>query len=190
MWPDTDLDPHERTWLRQAVAEWEFEKNPDLRALAASEEAELEFTDALPPMPLREERETVYGGTRKEMVGAVAPAYLFSMPLNAKKRDWLNAAKERRIDVGDKEKVRSAFGRAGISFLKRPDGALAAYDLSGEILLRTEDEWEIVDSATAEERKKESERKNGALSFNPTDPSYRPDGLYLGLRPPPDARMA
>ncbi len=74
-------------------------------------------------------------------------------------------------------KIRAALADAGIHFLKRPNGTLVAYNLSGEVLLRTEDEWEIVDSATAQLRLDEFEKnggidiKNIGLSDIPTDPS-------------------
>ncbi|WP_223596999.1 hypothetical protein [Brucella suis] len=50
LWPDTDLDPIEFEWLRGETGK---------------------ACDPLPPMPLRENRETVYGEWRKVFVGAV-----------------------------------------------------------------------------------------------------------------------
>lgn len=46
-----------------------------------------------------------------------------------------------------------ALKAAGFGFSKRPDGSLVGYDRSGEILLKTEHKWLIVDGKTAKEMK-------------------------------------
>jgi len=237
MWADCDLDRQELNWLHDAVREWDFEKNPDLRARVVTNEVVYNPADALPPMPLRETAETQYGGKRNETIGAVAPVALFSILEGAGRDDFLNVANCFGVDVEWRKrkasrkailkaihaagikvdwklkklkkeelqaladqhgieveasllkpktgKIRVALADAGIHFLKRPNGTLVGYNLSGEILLRTEDEWEIVDSATAQERAAEFEKNGGidtrnkGLSDIPTDPRDRPGG------PPP-----
>nr|WP_278434367.1 replication endonuclease [Brucella anthropi] len=241
IWSDCDLDKQELHWLHDAVREWEFEKNPDLRAEIVKNEAVYYSADALPPMPLRDTAETQYGGKRSETIGAVAPVALFSLSEGANCYEFLDVAYYFGVDVERRKrkatrkailksicdagvkvdwklkklkkeelqaiadqhevevqtgllkpktgKIRNALKEAGIYFLKRPNGTLAGYNLSGEILLRTEDEWEIVDSATAQERIAEFEKNSGinnksvGLSDIPTDPSYRPDGLHLEALP-------
>lgn len=93
-------------------------------------------------------------------------------------------------------KIRVALADAGIYFIKRPNGTLAGYNLSGEILLRTEDEWEIVDSVTAKERVAEFEKnseisiKNEGLSDIPTVPRICKNFIFdkpLVALPPSDA---
>jgi Bacteriophage replication gene A protein (GPA) len=88
MWPDADLDSMEIEWLRDAVAEW-------------NESNDVEAADPLPPLPLREVRDTIYGEKRKVTIGAFSA-------------------------------------------------------MTGEILLRTVDEWQIVDKSTAQRLVEES----------------------------------
>src|SRR5690606_2485241 len=127
--------------------------------------------DPLPPVPLREERESVYGVTRKEIRGAVGVARRFTLSSRQAGREEIFTAAaeggflegfrakldERRAETG--RKVNVANGRrvfflaardAGIGLSRRPDGTVAGFDLSGEILLRSDDEWMVVEASEAE----------------------------------------
>src|SRR5690606_22627179 len=71
--------------------------------------------------------------------------------------------------------------QARFGFCKTHDGLLIVYDRSGEILLKTEDEWLIVDRSTAERlvaeyeanasNQLENTKRTVGLSLSPTDPS-------------------
>lgn len=135
LWPDTDLDPTELEWLRN----------------------ETTLEDALPPMPLRVEKETVYGEQRRTVIGCVAPEPRFALSGRLSVKSLMSIAEELGVDiVGPKQgKVRSshvlsALKRAGFGLSRRPNGTRIGFDLSGEVLLRTEKEWKIVDTATAD----------------------------------------
>lgn len=210
LWPDADLDPAELAWLHGETQEW---------------------ADPLPPMPLREERESVFGETRKVIVGAVGVAERFRLSGRPTRAELYEAAesvgieverpraKLRRWHVLDSllaagipttwrlkklslaellehaelvgvtvhvptvapragEAVR-ALKEAGFGFSKRPDGSIAGFDLSGEILLRCEHRWKILSTEEAlaaaveaeeKERQKVGEVEN--LSDSPTYPRY------------------
>ena len=134
LWPDTDLDRTELEWLRSETQE----------------------ADALPPMPLRVTKETAYGEERRTVIGCVAPERRFTVTGRMSVRKLRPIAEELGVAVAIPEdgKLRArhilvALKRAGYGISRRPDGSRAGFDLSGEVLLRTEKEWKIVDTATA-----------------------------------------
>lgn len=137
LWPDTDLDPTELDWLRN----------------------ETMSRDALPPMPLRVTRETAYGEERNTVIGCVAPERRFTLAGRASVETLLPIAERLGVAVQapeDDSKLRArhvltALKDAGFGLWRRPDGSRAGFELSGEVLLRTEKEWKIVDTATASE---------------------------------------
>lgn len=193
LWQDTDLDPAELQWLQGQVDEW----NKNRWALADSTERD---SDPLPPVPLREHRESIYGVVRQEIKGTVGTMRKFNLPSRLADRGTLFAAAAtagflpefearleeqrqktwKRISLSVARRLFFLTARdKGYGFSKRPDGRIAGYDRSGEILLRTEDEWIIVDKATAEAMLHgiEGGHENAnlmseavALSFSATDP--------------------
>jgi hypothetical protein len=194
MWPDTDLDPTELEWLRSETRE----------------------EDALPPMPLRVTKETAYGEERRTVIGCVGPERCFTIAGPMSVRTLLPIADELGVVVAMPEDgklparhILAALKRAGYGISRRPDGSRAGFDLSGEVLLRTEKEWKIVDTATAAQMVAEAEagmpaasvgdgdaarisegKRLDHLSDSPTDPSYGP-AAQAGLEkpdgdPPPD----
>lgn len=185
MWPDTDLDRDELKWLRDAVDEW-------------NEENGMTDIDPLPPMPLREVKISAFDEEYKKTTGAVGAVRRFYLEASAAVGAWLEVAENEGIEVQaptvGKMKIRhvvKALRDAGIGFSKRPSGRVAGFDLSGEILLRTVDEWEIVDEETAKMRIEEFEKAEKLavlerLSFSPTDPSHRPVRPHLGEKVPVD----
>ncbi|PWK64629.1 replication endonuclease [Aminobacter sp. AP02] len=206
LWPDADLDSAELAWLSDAVTEW----NQGRWALPDGRERD---TDPLPPVPLRETRESVYGVTRNEIRGAVGVARRFTLSSRKASRSELfdiaeeggflqpfqTKLEEQRAKTWRRVKLTStrrlfflAARDAGIGLSRRPDGTIAGYDLSGEILLRSDDEWIVVTVEEAE-RLREELAENGpsvalspnGLSFSATDPSYGPDGPSHGDERPP-----
>lgn len=150
LWPDTDLDADELDWLRDAVQEWNAENGETDR-------------DPLPPMPLREVKTSVFDEEYKKTTGVVGTVRRFDLEASAAVAAWLEVAEGLGIEaetpkVG-KLKVRHVFKSlkdAGFGFSRRPDGRISGYDLSGEILMRVLDEWEIVDEETAKKRLEEA----------------------------------
>ncbi|MEB2846816.1 replication endonuclease [Endobacterium cereale] len=149
MWPDADLDRDELDWLRDAVSEWNSEKG----------EADI---DPLPPMPLRETKTSVFDEEYKKTIGTVGAVRRFDLEASAAISAWLEVAEMQGVEVEEpkvgKVKIRHvaiAMRDAGIGFSKRPDGRISGFDLSGEILMRVVDEWEIVDEETASARLEE-----------------------------------
>lgn len=79
MWPDSDMDQVEITWLRDAVAEWEmtgFDIDEEAN-FATIINRQLIDVDPLPPMPLREKVENVYGEEVNKTIGAVGAVAQF-----------------------------------------------------------------------------------------------------------------
>lgn len=195
LWPDVDLDPVEQEWLAGEL---------------------LDVADPLPPVPLKEERESVYGETRKEIVGAIGVVEHDKLHGRVTLKKLLATAAKLGVwvEVPSSGKMKRghallALRQAGFRFSKRPCGAMSIFDLGGEILLRTEDDWQIVDEETAaqmlEEHKKESLRVEDmqrevsskpaaetaprinridigtvGLSDSPTDPRIAPEGASHG----------
>lgn len=144
MWPDSDLDPVELEWLR-------------------GETAEGGVADPLPPMPLRAPRETVYGETHNAFVGAVGTVERFRLTGRETVELLLPIAEDLGMTVEPPESgklrarhVKKALKAAGFGFSIRPDESIAVFDCSGEILLKTEHSWLIVDTETAKAMVKES----------------------------------
>lgn len=194
LWPDTDLDQTELDWLRSETRE----------------------ADALPPMPLRVTKETAYGEERRTVIGCVAPEHRFTIAGRMSVKTLLPIAERLgvAIEVPENGKVRprhviAALKRAGYGISRRPDGTRAGFDLSGEVLLRTEKEWRIVDTATAAMMVAEAEvgmiaapvggddtaavsgrKRLDHLSDSPTDPRNgaqpHPGWERQGDDPPPD----
>lgn len=134
LWPDTDLDHTELDWLRNETQE----------------------TDALPPMPLRVTKETAYGEERRTVIGCVAPERRFTLEGRMSVKALLPVSEELGVAVaapqGGKLRARhilAALKQAGFGLSRRPDGSRAGFYLSGEVLLRTEKEWKVVDTVTA-----------------------------------------
>ena len=146
IWPDRDLAPEELDWLRGETRERTGE------------------IDALPPFPLREIRESVYEEKRQETVGIVGAIERFRLSGKPKRDELLEAAAAVGVDVWDGKTegfIVKELKQAGFRFSKRPDGSMAGFDLSGEILLRNVEEWEIVDAETAQARVKEHAELSG-----------------------------
>ena len=171
MWPDSDLDPVEVKWLREAVAEWEM-TGVEIDEVAESATIIKRLaTDPLPPMPLRETGENGYGEAVQKTVGAVGAVTRFTfgsdMPQEAEIQEAAEAlglSEALRFAVNKLAEKRNGreltvwrfrkvfFGlaeTAGFRFSKRPSGRLAIFDLSGETMIKTPDAWKIVDEETA-----------------------------------------
>ncbi len=187
LWADTDLDPTELDWLRNETQE----------------------ADPLPPMPLREAKVTAYGEQRRTVIGCVAPARRFIVTGRMSVEALLPVAEELgvAVEMPEKGKLRSrhvlaALKRAGFGMVRRPDGSRVGFDLSGEVLLRTEKQWQIVDTATAAQMVADAaagkiatpvatndtapaseEKRLDHLSDSPTDPSLGPPA-QAGLEKP------
>ena len=167
LWPDRDLSPQELEWLREETAILDPQRttppnNRKIQCLGrhgvsqAIKELEIE----LPPMPLRDVRESVYGDQSAVTIGAVAPEALCILTKdqlrNAASIGWM--AKLLKIDLEptgpdidlNPLAIRRAFRRAGIQFSQRPDGSFAGFALTSETVLRTDKEWIITDVDMAE----------------------------------------
>lgn len=199
LWPDADLDPRELAWLDDSVAEW----NQGRWELPEGRQRD---SDPLPPLPLREQRVSVYGVERNEIRGVIGVARRFTLTSRKARSAELFAtaaeagfleAFEARIQKKEGEtgkKVNSTATRrlfflaardAGLRLSRRPDGTVAGCDLSGEFLSRSDDEWMIVDRSVAEEMRGESAEQTVALSVSATDPSYGPSGPSTWDESPP-----
>jgi hypothetical protein len=117
LWADRDLHASERLWLRDAL---------DVPAGDAL---------PLPPVPLRKERENVFGETVKETVGIAAPIVTASG--TAEER----AAAVEALEEGEMILVTDY---AGSWVFVRPSD-----DTTKQVLLKV-DEWVITDKATAQ----------------------------------------
>ncbi|MGY4751424.1 replication endonuclease [Pannonibacter sp. Q-1] len=200
LWPDRDLAPEEIEWLRTETAALDGgqqgdvrpERIHDLSSDGANSICQRLAAD-LPPMPLRDIRETAYGERRAATIGVVSPVPRAILTLE----QFRSAASLRRLarklevnstDVhederGERGNLLKGLRQAGIQFSKRPDGTVVAFDLSGEMILRTDRDWVITDANTAEEMLAEWKEVMGRdskrldhLSDNPTDPSMSPPG--------------
>ncbi len=212
LWPDRDLAPEELEWLKEETAALTPDHTTDEFAGRIHQLGKhgIRHTTRcldveLPPMPLRDIRESEYGERRAVTIGAVAP-----VPRCVLTGDqFRNATSLKGVaellgfgleDVssgheGNAAAIRKALRRSGIQFLKRPDGSFAGFDLTGEQVLRTEKEWVITDIETAQEMMEEWEdrvkrqRRLDHLSDNPTDPSKTPPGstgsFQSGSQSPP-----
>lgn len=190
LWPDRDLAPQELDWLRTETADLDREQQGaalqvrihNLTSDGAHSLCQRLETD-LPPMPLRDIRESAYGERRAVTIGVAAPVPRFMMTV----KQFRNAESLSRIAqlldldaVGkrmERKEILRAFHEAGIRISKRPDGIVVGFDLSGETILRTDREWIIADVETAEEmleqwngRLKTDSPRLDHLSDNPTDP--------------------
>lgn len=156
MWPDTDLDPAELEWLIEAVGEVMRE----MHGMAVQK------LDVLPPMSLREERKNEYGEMRKVIVGAVGVTEIARLSSRADAFALCDAVTMAK-DLGAKIKapkagrlrlqhIGIALRRAGLGATMRPDGTLSVFQTDGEILLKTEHKWLVVDEATAAKLAEES----------------------------------
>lgn len=151
MWPDADLDQDELDWLRYAIEEWN------------KEHGETDI-DPLPPMPLREVKISTFDEEYKKTTGAVGAVRKFDIGPTASASTWLLVAQSQGVMIEDPANgrigirhIKRAIRRSGIDLSRRPDGWISGYDLSGEILMRVMDEWEIVDEETAKKRIEEAE---------------------------------
>ncbi|NVJ64772.1 MAG: hypothetical protein HWD84_11180 [Flavobacteriaceae bacterium] len=213
LWPDRDLAPEELDWLRTETAALDGEQQGDVRPerihdLTSDGTHSLcqRLETNLPPMPLRDIRESAYGERRAVTIGVAAPVPRFMMTV----KQFRNAESLRRIAqlldldpiapvVGkrmERKEILRAFYEAGIRTSKRPDGIVVGFDLSGETILRTDREWIIADVETAEEmlekwngRLKTDSPRLDHLSDNPTDPSMScpsSTGIFESdVQPPP-----
>ncbi|WP_295808505.1 hypothetical protein [uncultured Nitratireductor sp.] len=107
LWPDADLDPRELAWLNDAVAEW----NQGRWALPDGRQRDAE---PLPPVPLREERESVYGVRRNEIRGAVGVARRFTLSgRRAKRAELFETAADAGFLEGFEAKIQEKQGETG-----------------------------------------------------------------------------
>ncbi|MGU3401539.1 hypothetical protein ACLBWS_17705 [Brucellaceae bacterium D45D] len=212
IWPDADLHEAERLWLKDAIAERKAEREAEQGQFYDKGNAY-----ALPPVPLRECRETTYGETRKAITGIVCTVERFAISQKPTMTEIYRAAEiigltdefeaeyaarlEKRNSKGSIVVARRVFFAvaklARFGFCKTHDGLLIGYDRSGEILLKTEEEWIIVDKATAERlvvefdeanasNQRENTKKTVGLSLSPTDPRLEASPLSLAALPPAD----
>ncbi|KAB2793804.1 replication endonuclease [Brucella anthropi] len=212
IWPDADLHEAERLWLADTIAERKAERETEKGQFYHDGNAY-----ALPPVPLRECRETAYGETRKTVTGMVCVVERFTIPqkptmmqiycateiigLTDEFESEYAARLEKRNSKGSIVVARRVFfalaKQARFGFCKTHDGRLIGYDRSGEILLKTEEEWLIVDKATAEKmvaefdeanasNQLENTKKTVGLWVSPTAPSLEPSARCLGALPPAD----
>lgn len=171
MWPDSDMDPIELQWLREAVAEWEM-TGVDVDEVAESATIINRLAvDPLPPVALRELAENGYGETVSKTVGAVGAVAQYVFDNDGPKGDEIYAAvKELRLREAFKTAVNKLVAKnnglqpkdkrlvalffavaksAGFGINKRPSGRLAVFDMSGEQMIKNPDAWKIVDEETA-----------------------------------------
>ena len=197
LWPDRDLAPEELEWLKEETEALAPDHTTDehagrihhlerhgIRRTSRSLDVEL------PPMPLRDIRGSVYGERRVVTIGAVAPVPRCVLTVDQFRNATSLKCMAELLGIGLEDvpsehdgksaAIRKALRRSGIQFLKRPDGSIAGYDLTGEQVLRTEKEWIIADLETAQEMFEEWEdrlkkqRRLDHLSDNPTDPRICP----------------
>lgn len=149
LWPDSDLDPVESKWLLGETGK-RFES--------------MDVADPLPPAPLRENRESVFGETRSVFIGAIGTVERFRLTGRQTTRKLLQIATDMGVSVEMPESgkirakdVKHALKAAGFGFSKRPDGSVVGFDRSGEILLKNQHRWVIADTETAKAMAKESE---------------------------------
>ncbi len=200
LWPDRDLAPQELDWLRNEIEELDPERRHQvqssgihlLKAHGMNSTTERLETD-LPPMPLRDIRESAYGERRAVTIGISAPVPRFLLT----REQFRDAVSLRRITQllglnldrsdtdghGERAALIKGLRQAGIQFSRRPDGTVVGFDLTGETILRTDREWIITDADTAEEmfenwkeRLSSDAPRLDNLSDNPTDPSMSPPG--------------
>lgn len=184
MWPDSDMDPIELQWLREAVAEWEMMGVDVDEVMESATIINRLAVDPLPPIPLRKSAENGYGEEVSQTIGAVGAVARFvfknDMPQEAEIREAAEALgltsalkfavdklvekrKGRELTVWRFRKVFLGLAEtAGFGFSKRPSGRLAVFDLSGEQMIKTPDAWKIVDEETAV---KMVEEYNAAIEF-------------------------
>jgi hypothetical protein len=162
LWPDRDLAPQELEWLREETAALDPQRtappnNGKIQCLGKHGVSRTikKLDIMLPPMPLRDVRESVYGDRSAVTIGAVAPEALCILTKdqfrNAASIGWI--AKLLKIDLEptgpdmelNPSAIRRAFRRAGIQFSPRPDGSFAGFSLTSDTVLRTEKEWIITD---------------------------------------------
>ena len=194
LWPDRDLAPEELDWLRSETAALEGVRrsdvrpgrNHDLTCDGANSICQRLEAD-LPPMPLRDIRESAYGERRASTIGVVAPIPRVVLTLEqfrsatslrhlAQKLE-VNSTDVHEDKGGERSNLLKGLRQAGFLFSKRPGGTVVCFDLSGETILRTDRDWVITDVDTAEEMlaewKEKIERDSKRLdhlSDNPTDP--------------------
>ena len=215
IWPDADLHEAERLWLADAIAERKAEREAEKGQFYHDGNAY-----ALPPVPLRECRETAYGETRKTVTGIVCAVERFTIPQKPTMMEIYRAAEVigltdefeaeyaarlvKRKSKGSIVLARRVFfalaKQARFGFCKTHDSQLIGYDRSGEILLKTEEDWVIVDKATAEKMVVEFEEANASnqlrktkgtvgLWLSPTDPRICKNFIFdkpLAALPPAD----
>jgi hypothetical protein len=84
LWPDADLDPVELEWLHGETArQFEF----------------MDIADPLPPVPLREQRESAFGETRSVIVGAVGTVERFRLSGKPTRAELFEAAEFVGVEV-------------------------------------------------------------------------------------------
>ncbi|WP_226622363.1 replication endonuclease [Brucella anthropi] len=171
MWPDSDMDPIELQWLREAVAEWEMMGVDVDEVMESATIINRLAVDPLPPMPLRKSAENAYGEEISQTIGAVGAVARFvfknDMPQEAEIREavaslglsnalkfavdkLVEKRKGRELTVWRFRKVFFELAQtAGFGFSKRPSGRFVIFDTSGEQMIKTPDAWKIVDEETA-----------------------------------------
>ncbi len=194
LWPDRDLAPQELDWLRNEIKELDLERGHQvqssgiqlLKAHGMNSTTETLETD-LPPMPLRDIRESAYGEKRAVTIGISVPVPRFLLT----REQFRDAVSLRRITQllglnldgsdtdghGERAALIKGLRQAGIQFSIRPDGTVVGFDQTGETILRTDRDWVIADVEMAQAMFKEwkarlsSDGEGSAyLSDKPTDP--------------------
>lgn len=84
MWPDADLDPVESEWLLGETGK-RFES--------------MDIADPLPPVPLRENRESVFGETRSVFIGAIGTVERFRVSGRPSRAELFEAAETVGVHV-------------------------------------------------------------------------------------------
>lgn len=201
-WPDRDLAPDELEWLRNETAaldpEQQREADPkavQVLTLGGAHATVRRLAIDLPPMPLRDIRESVHGERRAVTIGVSAPVARVVLS----RAEFLNVASLRHVahlldlspvvDAGTRREraaLLKGLRQAGIQFSRRPDGTVIGFAMTGETILRTDREWIITDADTAEEMFEDWKERLSSdaprldnLSDNPTNPSMSPTGSYL-----------
>eukprot|EP00903_Cladosiphon_okamuranus_P001579 g1577.t1 len=205
LWPDRDLAPQELEWLREEAAILDPQRtaqsnNRNIKCFGKHGVSRTikKLDIELPPMPLRDVRESVYGDRSAVTIGAVAPEALCILTKdqfsNAASIGWM--AKLLKIDLEptgpdmdlSPSAIRRAFRRAGVQFSPRPDGSFAGFALTSETVLRTDKEWIITDVEMAEEMLKDWNGRLSSETRRQLRESERHNVTQSGQEPPESGR--
>ncbi|MBO1024734.1 hypothetical protein IPU75_08390 [Ochrobactrum sp. SD129] len=186
MWPDSDMDPVELKWLREAVAEWKmsgFEMDEVANSATIIDRMTVE---PLPPMPLRKLTENGYGEEVSQTIGAVGAVTRFvfenDMPQEAEIKDaaeTLGLSNALKFSIEQRKKKNNGkeltpknlvavffvvAKHHGFGINIRPHSSVVIFDTSGEQMIKTPDAWKIVDEETAAKMVEEYNSEFGSES--------------------------